>query len=230
VKPTFTADLDGNYVLNLIVNDGSLSSAADSVTITAITPPAGAVISLTGRVWMDKNLGASQVATAVDDAAAYGDLYQWGRGTDGHEKRTNLTTTATISSSDTPGNGSFITTNSSPYDWRSPQNDSLWQGVSGTNNPCPAGFRLPTDAEWLAEMATWSSTDAAGALASPLKLVSAGIRVSYVGTISGAGSYGYYWSSSVDGISARYLYFYSGGAYTYVAERAYGLSVRCLED
>lgn len=29
----------------------------------------------TGQVWMDRNLGASQVATAFDDAASYGDLY-----------------------------------------------------------------------------------------------------------------------------------------------------------
>ena len=35
----------------------------------------------------------------------------------------------------------------SPIDWRTPQNNNLWQGVSGTNNPCPAGFRLPTETE-----------------------------------------------------------------------------------
>ncbi|MDD2366590.1 MAG: PKD domain-containing protein [Desulfuromonadaceae bacterium] len=35
LNPTFTADLAGNYVLSLVVNDGSLNSAAASVTITA---------------------------------------------------------------------------------------------------------------------------------------------------------------------------------------------------
>ena len=35
VKPTFTADKDGAYVLSLVVNDGTVSSAADTVTITA---------------------------------------------------------------------------------------------------------------------------------------------------------------------------------------------------
>ncbi|WP_446008965.1 hypothetical protein [Candidatus Electrothrix sp.] len=45
------------------------------------------VTSATGKVWMDRNLGASQVATLFDDTAAYGDLYQWGRPTDGHEQR-----------------------------------------------------------------------------------------------------------------------------------------------
>ncbi len=33
-QPSFAADLDGSYVLQLIVNDGSLSSQADSVTVT----------------------------------------------------------------------------------------------------------------------------------------------------------------------------------------------------
>jgi len=179
---------------------------------------------------MDRNLGASQVALSVDDAAAYGDLYQWGRGTDGHEQRTSASTT-TLSSSDTPGHGSFIgITSSSSWDWRSPQNDNLWQGVTGTNNPCPSGFRLPTEAEWQAEIATWSSLDSAGAFASPLKIVSAGYRDDVDGSIYRAGSFGGYWGSSVDGVYARALRFYSGYAGTYYDRRAGGLSVRCLED
>ncbi|MCD4736862.1 MAG: hypothetical protein K8R53_12530, partial [Bacteroidales bacterium] len=34
---------------------------------------------VTGKVWLDRNLGASQVATSSTDTNAYGDLYQWGR-------------------------------------------------------------------------------------------------------------------------------------------------------
>jgi len=37
-NPTFTADKDGSYVLSLVVNDGTVNSAADTVTITAATP------------------------------------------------------------------------------------------------------------------------------------------------------------------------------------------------
>jgi len=102
---------------------------------------------VTGKVWMDRNLGATRVATSSIDALSYGDLYQWGRDSDGHQIRT-LGTTTTLSVSDIPGHGDFILTSSSPYDWRSGQNDNLWQGVNGTNNPCPAGYRLPTDVEW----------------------------------------------------------------------------------
>ena len=98
------------------------------------------VIGANGKIWMDRNLGATRVATSPTDAASYGDYYQWGRGADGHQKITSATTT-TLSSADQPGNGSFIL---APDDWRSTQNDNLWQGVSGTNNPCPSGYRLPT--------------------------------------------------------------------------------------
>ncbi len=189
----------------------------------------GTVTSLTGRVWMDKNLGASRVATAYDDSAAYGDFYQWGRGPDGHEKRDSLTS-STLSSSDTPGHGSFIIVPSPyPYDWRNPQNDSLWQGVSGLNNPCPSGFRLPTISEWEAERATWSTNNRDGAFASPLKLASTGTRSRYDGSIDFLGS-GKYWSSSVNGINARFLHFDSTSANPYSHYHAEGFSVRCIED
>lgn len=95
---------------------------------------------------MDRNLGATQVATSITDAASYGDLYQWGRGADGHQIRTSATTTS-LSSADAPGNGNFIKAGP-PYDWRNPQKDILWQGVNGVNNPCPSGHQLPTDTEW----------------------------------------------------------------------------------
>jgi len=41
IKPTFEADLDGVYSLQLIVNDGTEDSLEDTVTITASTPPIG---------------------------------------------------------------------------------------------------------------------------------------------------------------------------------------------
>jgi len=135
-----------------------------------------------------------------------------------------------LSSTDDPGHGDFITESYPPYDWRGPQNDTLWQGVSGTNNPCPAGFRLPTDIELDTERLSWSSNDAAGAFASPLKLVAAGSRFYDNGSLYSVGSYGYYWSSTVDGIHARLLYFGSGSAIMSNYDRAGGLSVRCIED
>jgi uncharacterized protein (TIGR02145 family) len=182
----------------------------------------------TGETWIDRNLGASRVATSSTDAAAYGDLYQWGRLEDGHESRTS-STTATLSSTDVPGHSDFITTSSSPDDWRSPQNDNLWQGVSGTNNPCPDGYRLPTETEWNAEIATWSSEDAAGAYGSVLKLTMTGFRSS-TGSISTVGTFGHYWTSTVNGNNSQYLYFYDSDAVLDDSERSYGYSVRCIKD
>ncbi len=183
----------------------------------------------TGKIWMDRNLGASRVALSSTDVAAYGDLYQWGRGTDGHEIRTSGTTPA-LSFSDIPGHGDFILAPDSPYDWRSPQEDNLWQGVSGTNNPCPSGYRLPTEEEWEDERASWISEDAAGAFDSPLKLPVAGGRFISNGSLYGVGSNGYYWSSTVDGTYSRYLGFDSSNASMYNNYRAIGNSVRCLKD
>ena len=88
----------------------------------------------TNRIWLDRNLGATQVATSSTDEDAYGDLYQWGRDTDGHQIRTS-DTTVDLSSSDNPGHGDFILAPNSLWDWRDPQNDNLWQGVSGINLP-----------------------------------------------------------------------------------------------
>ena len=183
----------------------------------------------TGVIWMDRNLGASQVATASDDALAYGDLYQWGRAADGHESRTSGTT-SNLSGSDDPGHGDFILAPDYPYDWRSPQNDDLWQGVDGTNNPCPSGYRLPTEAEWQAERTSWDSDDPAGAFASPLKLPVAGYRRYSNGSLYNVGSYGYYWSSTLDGTYSRSLYFLSSTANMFSNRRAYASSVRCLKD
>ncbi len=195
----------------------------------------------TGDTWMDRNLGASQQATASDDYQAYGALFQWGRSSDGHECITwtssnngscDSSTTSDLSSSDDPGHSLFITTGSDANeDWRYPQNNDLWDGISGINNPCPEGYRLPTATELDNECTSWATDNAAGAYASPLKFPVAGNRYSGNGSLYNTGSYGYYWSSTVDGTTSRILRFagYMGaGMYSY--PRAYGYSVRCIKD
>ena len=185
---------------------------------------------ITGKIWMDRNLGASQGATSLTDAASFGDLYQWGRGTDGHEKRTSVTT-STLSSSDVPGNAKFITTSNG--DWRSAKNDNLWQGVNGINNPCPAGFRIPTAAEWIAEYSSWSSNNAEGAFASRLKLPKAGYRGDD-GSIRPTSGGGLYWSSTVslDYIGRAREIVFDSPSYLTMGDnaRSYGFPVRCIKD
>ncbi len=189
------------------------------------------VKSKTGRIWMDRNLGATQVATSPTDEKAYGDLYQWGRLADGHQKR-NSPNTSTLSTTDQPGNGNFIISKSS-IDWRSPRNGNLWQGVYGVNNPCPVGYRLPTISEWDLERLSWSSNNSNGAFNSPIKLPNAGYRSYdyYNPMVVSPGSGGLYWSSTedFDKVNSYNLYFFSD-ANKSMANRATGLSVRCIKD
>jgi uncharacterized protein (TIGR02145 family) len=105
-------------------------------------------------VWLDRNLGATQVATSFDDSAAYGDLYQWGRAKDGHEDRTRNSTSATLTSGiDTGANDLFIMTSALPFDWvaKTADNNGLARMAAwandGVNDICPAGFSVPTKAE-----------------------------------------------------------------------------------
>jgi uncharacterized protein (TIGR02145 family) len=156
-------------------------------------------------------------------------LYQWGRRTDGHQCRTSPTT-GTLSSVDQPAHGSFIFAPNALYDWRSLQNANLWQGVNGVNNPCPSGYRLPTETELNNETLSWSSNNSAGAFASPLKWPMAGYRHYHDGSIMNDGFIGEYWSSTVSGTTARELSFQSCCASIYSSKRASGFSVRCLKE
>ena len=185
----------------------------------------------TGDIWMDRNLGATQVAAYSNDAASYGDLYQWGRLKDGHQCRTSSTST-TKSADNVPGHGDFILETVAPKDWRSPQNTNLWQGVSGINNPCPGGYRLPTETELNNERLSWYTNRAPGAFSSVLKLPMAGYRNSGSGSISYLGARGRYWSSTVSSTHSRALVFSNGNSPNnmYTFYRAIGGSVRCLKD
>ncbi len=185
---------------------------------------------ITGKIWMDRNLGAFSQATSSTDANSFGDLYQWGRRADLHQCRISPTKT-TLSSVDQPEQGSFIIPLSEPYDWRSPQNDNLWQGVNGVNNPCPRGYRLPTGTELNAERASWSMKNAAAAFASPLKWPVAGNRLYHDGSMINAGILGAYWSSSVSFTDAISLIIMEQNAFIITDyPRSLGFSVRCLKD
>lgn len=184
------------------------------------------VTSTTGKIWMDRNLGATNVATNVQNESAYGHLYQWGRSADGHQIRTSTTTT-TVSTVLVPEHGNFISGNSN---WLNTINNSLWQGVDGENNPCPQGFRLPTSAEWDAERVSWTSSNAIAAFASVLKLTVGGRREHGTGNLFSVNNSGYYWSSTIDGDFAQVLNITSNLAQIVPFVRARAYSVRCIKD
>jgi hypothetical protein len=183
---------------------------------------------LSGKIWMDRNLGASQVATAIDDVASFGDLYQWGRAADGHQCR-NSSTTTVLSSTDQPayGNssphGSFILAPNTPYDWRGQQNSNLWQGINGVNNPCPNGYRLPTASELQIDNPSYVT-----APTSFLKLPKAGRRNRIDGLIQPGG--GNYWLSSFWSNTHSGYFYENNQVGTADTHRAYGQSVRCIKN
>lgn len=193
------------------------------------TPAVDVINPVTGKTWMDRNLGATRAAISTKDASSYGDYYQWGRRPDGHQCRRSITT-STLSTTDKPSEGKFITTNADDYDWRSPQNINLWQGVSGINNPCPSGYRVPTESEWNDERLSWSTNNSAGAYGSPLKLPLAGYRYYENGNLLNVSADGFYWSSTISSTSSRNIYFGSSSALMFTNYRAYGLPVRCIKD
>ena len=186
------------------------------------------IISSTGKLWMDRNLGATQVATSTTDAASYGDLYQWGRDSDGHESRTSSTTTTTATSADAL-DGKFITPGTSiDKNWTNfTSEDDLWQ--SGLNDPCPTGYRIPTETELETERAAFGSDDTTGAF-SALKLPLTGLREIDGTTFNSVGRNGRYWSSTISGTSARHFGFSDNGAGVGTSERANGLAVRCIRE
>jgi len=193
---------------------------------------------VTRQIWMDRNLGATRVATSSTDFNAYGSLFQWGRAADGHQLITWASasagsavngTTSILSDDDTPDDAKFILS-SSLNDWRSTQNNNLWQGINGINNPCPSGYRLPTEAEWNAERLSWASQNAAGAFASELKLTTPGYRRFNTGVLELIGVNGYYWTSTVSGNLSRYMGISSASVGIFNHHRAFGFSVRCIKN
>jgi hypothetical protein len=185
------------------------------------------VTTATGRLWMDRNLGATRAAIIITDAEAQGHYYQWGRGADGHQIKTSGTTPGPINS-DTPGS-LFISTTTS--DWRSHKNDALWQGENGTNNPCPSGFRIPTQPEWQAEIDGFIANGQTP-FSSLLKLPYAGFRNRNGTTsISNQNDRCFYWSSTIINDNSYNFYFTSSTIQSNMSNlRSYGFPIRCIKN
>ncbi|MDG1810564.1 MAG: FISUMP domain-containing protein [Polaribacter sp.] len=184
------------------------------------------VISSTGNVWMDRNLGATQVAISATAADAYGHLYQWGRAADGHQVRTSSTAVGPVASGSAGAN--FI--KGSNMNWLSTQDDTLWQ--SKKNNPCPPGYKVPTESEFELEINVFTSgkKNLEGAFESVLKLPAAGMRDKTDALLAEVGVSGNYWTSTTSGEGAVAVLFSdsfasSSGAFI----RSDGLSVRCIK-
>lgn len=240
----------------------TLTTSSDSVRFTynGQSVTYGIIVSsASGKKWLDRNLGAKQVAAAYNDWQAYGDLFQWGRPADGHQLITwtannanpntsgtavNGTTTV-VAASDIPGHNNFIIPPYAlPLDWRSDNNRNRWATIP--QGPCPNGWHVPTIDEWMAEVSTtMGGTANTGGMKnviegySQLKLIVGGNRIlNGPGALSFSqvGRGGHYWSSSdrnnaAEGYTdARDLEIGVDGLQQWTSQKVTAKSVRCIKD
>jgi uncharacterized protein (TIGR02145 family) len=150
-----------------------------------------------GKVWLNNNLGADYSntssidfnpgaqATSHSDYRAYGSLFQWGRKPDGHEliaytseitgTAINPITTQTLS--DNPNHTKLIISPTTPLNWAVSNILTRWQTEASPNNPCPIGFKVPSQTEYNTLFTSAGITNASIAASSNLKLPLGGYRL-----------------------------------------------------
>ena len=118
-------------------------------------------------IWFDRNLGTNFVPGSLGSSES-NYYFQWGRTMDGHQCATKALEGPITDLA--PSNPAMIYRPDPNTFWAQTNNDSLWIDQNRTNNPCPAGWRVPTITELQNEASAWSSSNIAGALASSLKI------------------------------------------------------------
>jgi uncharacterized protein (TIGR02145 family) len=229
--------------------DGSIVGACEGV----LAPIGFEIVQSSGKCWLDRDLGATQTATSPTDHLAYGNFYQWGRLADGHELMNwtsgtsgspqNPATVMGPISNHQPAFSDFV--RSGGGNWYNGTGaaaiNDLWkEDGTGVNEVCPAGWRVPTLSEWQNEINSWSSANAVGAIASPLKLTLAAYRDGSNGNISCVifgcaqiGQIGQWWSSTgINNSSAYRLTFNTVNGVVLLSSniRSNGLSIRCIKN
>ena len=170
------------------------------------------------------------------------------------EAKSTGTWPSSITASTSKGNVDYATANpmtfiSSYDDWHySSRNNDLWKSSKTIYDPCPVGWRVPDGGEkgvWSKACGTspsfsnsYDSIDhgmnfsGKFGSASVIWYPASCYRYSGDGSLNLVGNYGYYWSVTPDGDYACSLYFGSyGDVYpSFNYDRAYGQSVRCLQE
>jgi len=211
---------------------GTSTASAPSGSVTPDPTPTSQVSNGSGGTYtfLSHNLGADTSLyphTPVKDLQ--GDYYQWGK------NAPDADVDALIGGSWGDQGGSTANGNWTP-------------GAKGPQDPCPAGYRVPSQAEWTA-VNTYNTVSRTGTFTSgtteygsalhygpdastkSLTLPAAGSRDYTSGALGYRGGSGIYWSSTEYGSDAYALYFNS----SFVSpansfNRSYGFSVRCIAE
>ncbi|HFK5504951.1 FISUMP domain-containing protein [Elizabethkingia anophelis] len=188
------------------------------------------------KEFMCQNLGATPgIDPFSPEAGNYGDKYQWGA-------QTNQTGRHYSQANDQSNSGAISGWNSTIL-----PNDS-WSDTSKTaNDPCPSGYRVPTNTEWQAVIDNNTNVERTGSWANSttnyttalyfrnsqgvrtLMLPATGYRSHYPdGSLGYRGNGGYYWSSSAGSSGGYLLNVGSSSVLIGNYNRTYGYSVRCI--
>lgn len=192
----------------------------------------------TGMYWLNNNLGSNysnvllddwsknpfQQAKSIVDKNAYGNLFQWGRISDGHELRARFEKDGfTYTKSDNPKHKLHIISNDHPYDWRENEDNSLWNSEN-INNICPIGWKVPTKEEFLKEFDNNYLND------NFLKLTLSGYRLNHSNEIYSEGKYGNYWLNEITDSYAGFLLVSYKDIKESFIPKASSSSVRCIKE
>ena len=208
-------------------------------------------------IWAPVNCGY-EPSTSDSKGYPYGKLYQWGRKYgQGYSTSYDASSPEIVEGPISAINGhkdiysnTFFTALESPLDWTSPQKDDLWNSGTEDNpvkteyDPCPEGWRVPTSAELDRLNNRYSSFRTVGDQegryfcgdytyldnAPQVFFPAAGYRHEDDGNAARRGYDGCYWSSRPNSRQASSLRFYSSDLYMINVCRAYGYSVRCVQE
>lgn len=238
--------IEGVHLFTLTVTDDDGDTDTDTVSVDVSVAEClnqadngYGTVEVNGRTWLDRNLGATAIANdTFNNPESFGNLYQWGRGADGHEDRASALTpggtghaTTILPNTGEAWDGLFINegNNGTNVDWTKNDVDldgseraALWgapSSVSNLNQVCPCGFIVPSESEF---------TDLNTTEFAALKLTLHGYR-STAGTIeTGSGNY---WTRVERPGTAHTIAFDGSASFLYLSsnDRSEGQAIRCIK-